>query len=143
VGLNVEVSVKTTGDDGSSTLARWLVTDSGDENTALLTEWWVGISVGDLKAGMPKVEEYGAHDLEIMGAILMLMVYREQVQGLLDKAKNAPIGTELACWFYVLGKVARLVSDYLATRAGKADTWHDITFYSMMARRIQATGRWP
>lgn len=114
-----------------------------DPQQASLFTWWMNTALNDFQEGAPKVDEYGAHDLEIMGAVLVLLAYKEQLVTTLAEARAAPIGTELACWFYVLGKVARLVSDYMAKRAGKADTWHDITFYSMMARRIQETGRWP
>jgi hypothetical protein len=77
-----------------------------------------------------------------MGAVLVLLAYKDKIT-VLTEAQAAPIGTELACWFYVLGKVARLVSDYMAKRSGKDDTWHDITYYSMMARRIKEVGTWP
>jgi hypothetical protein len=107
-----------------------------------LAWWWMKTSWEDFVAGAPKVDEYGAHDLEIMGAVLVLLAYKDKIT-VLTEAQAAPIGTELACWFYVLGKVARLVSDYMAKRSGKDDTWHDITYYSMMARRIKEVGTWP
>lgn len=120
--------------------------------------WWMGTSWSDYEAGAPKVDEYGAHDIEIMGAVLAVFLFKEHIEevfakigplavdGDVEKAltySHDKIGREVAVWFYILGKVARLVSDYLAQRPGKPDTWHDITFYSMMARRIQKTGRWP
>lgn len=123
-----------------------------------LYEWWMATAHADFMAGAPKVDEYGAHDIEIMGAVLAVFLFREHIEQVfnvmgvpnehetLEKAiehRHDVVGKEAAVWFYVLGKVARLVSDYLAKRTGKADTWHDITFYSMMARRIQQTGRWP
>lgn len=108
-----------------------------------LLNWWVDTAMNDFKTGAPKVDEYGAHDLEIMGVVLSVFAGMEKTLANPHALDALPVGTELACWFYVLGKVARLVSDYLAKRPGKADTWHDITFYSMMARRIQETGRWP
>lgn len=116
-----------------------------DPAQAELLTWWMTTAYEDHQAGAPKVDEYGAHDLEIMGVVLMVLVYKEKLDILhqAEQATKLPVMTELACWFYVLGKVARLVSDYLAARPGKADTWHDVTFYSMMARRIQDTGRWP
>lgn len=121
-----------------------------------LLKWWVDTSVGDFMAGAPKVDEYGAHDIEIMGAVLAVFLFREHIEDVFSRvfevvegnqfdqvSRHDIVGKEAAVWFYVLGKVARLVSDYMAGRAGKADTWHDITFYSMMARRIQETGQWP
>lgn len=113
-----------------------------DGQQAELMRWWLTTAYEDFQASTPKTEEYGAHDLEIMGAVLVLLSFKEKIS-ILAEAQAAPIGSELACWFYVLGKVARLVSDYMAQRPGKPDTWHDITVYSMMARRIQEHGRWP
>lgn len=110
-----------------------------------LMAWWLNTSLCDFNAGAPKVEEYGAHDLEIMGAVLGVLIYKDRLNMIFQgrQATKLPVWTELAVWFYVLGKVARLVSDYMAERPGKPDTWHDITFYSMMARRIQESGQWP
>jgi hypothetical protein len=112
-----------------------------------LFTWWLETSIDDYMAGAPKVDEYGAHDLEIMGAVLGVLAWGEHLRDVFSLAQEGHrqdrVSTELACWFYVLGKVSRLVSDYIAKRPGKDDTWHDITFYSMMARRIKETGRWP
>lgn len=101
-----------------------------------LMAWWLNTSLCDFQAGAPKVDEYGAHDLEVMGFAMGLLAWKKPKVAL-------PVAVELSVWFYVLGKVARLLSDYMAERPGKGDTWHDITYYSMMARRVQETGRWP
>jgi hypothetical protein len=50
---------------------------------------------------------------------------------------------ELGCFFYLQGKIARLISDYKQKRPGKADTLHDISVYAMMMRRLQQTKNWP
>lgn len=94
----------------------------------------------DFEQMLPKLHEYGgtgegSSDLRVMGDALA------ELCGMHD-AEDA-VKQELACWFYTLGKVARLISDYKQGRSGKPDTWHDITVYSMMARRLQETGRWP
>jgi hypothetical protein len=125
-------------DDGS----RYIYFPVPDGADSELAWWWMKTSYEDFEKSGPKTEEYGAHDLEIMGAVLVLLAFKEQVS-FMAEAQAAPVGTELACWFYVLGKVARLLSDYMAKRPGKADTWHDICVYGMMARRIQDHGRWP
>jgi hypothetical protein len=127
----------------SAAMGFFLLPESGVQRDLML--WWMTTAYEDFMQKAPKVDEYGAHDLEIMGAILMVMVYKHHLDLLreAEQATKLPVATELAVWFYILGKVARLVSDYMAGRSGKPDTWHDITFYSMMARRIQETGRWP
>lgn len=105
-----------------------------------MARWWMEVAWQDVLAAIPKTNEYsgsqgGSADLRLMGDNLAeLMGWR----GVSDAVKQ-----ELAVWFYVQGKAARLVSDYQQQREGKDDTWHDISVYSMMARRLQATGRWP
>jgi hypothetical protein len=105
-----------------------------------MTVWWLMTAAKDLLEQMPKMHEYGgagggSADLRLMGDNLAELLGWQ----------DAPDATrqELAVWFYVQGKAARLVSDYQQRRPGKPDTWHDVTVYSMMARRLQHTGRWP
>ena len=102
--------------------------------------WWMRTAQGDFEASLPKIVEYGgteegSADLQIMGNALAELC---GMHGASDAVKQ-----EMACWFYALGKISRLVSDYKQGKPGKGDTWHDLTVYSMMARRLQATGRWP
>jgi hypothetical protein len=102
--------------------------------------WWLNTSASDFMAAVPKAHEYGgtqggSADLRLMGDNLAeLMGWRDV---------SDAIKQELAVWFYAQGKAARLVSDYQQQRPGKADTWHDLTVYSMMARRLQESGNWP
>lgn len=102
--------------------------------------WWRETAQHDYEAALPKIAEYGgagegSSDLRVMGDALA------ELCGMHD-APDA-VKQELACWFYALGKVSRLISDYRQGKSGKPDTWHDLTVYSMMARRLQETGRWP
>jgi hypothetical protein len=105
-----------------------------------LEAWWLHVSMGDYEAALPKVSQYGgagggSADLRLIGDNLAeLMRWRD--------ADDA-VRQELGVWFYVQGKAARLVSDYQQQRPGKADTWHDLSVYTMMARRLQDTGQWP
>lgn len=105
-----------------------------------LAKWWASTGFQDHNKTVPKAEEYGgvndgSADLRTMGYALA------ELCGLHDAPEAVKL--ELACWFYALGKISRLISDYKAGKPGKADTWFDLTVYSMMARRIQETGRWP
>lgn len=112
-----------------------------DERQAELMVWWLGTAYRDFQATMPKVQEYGGSkvegsaDLMLIGENLALLLDMHDVR---DAVKQ-----ELACWFYMQGKIARLVSDYQHHRSGKADTWFDAVVYGMMARRLQVAGRWP
>ncbi|HKN42661.1 MAG TPA: hypothetical protein VJW23_01960 [Propionibacteriaceae bacterium] len=105
-----------------------------------LEAWWITTATKDLDATRGKTHEYGGSgggsaDLRVMGDAL------GELCGLHDAPDE--VRQELACWFYALGKVSRLISDYKNGKPGKADSWHDLTVYSMMARRLQETGRWP
>lgn len=111
-----------------------------DPAQAELFRWWIDTAVSDFQAAAPKVQEYGGEgggsaDLRLMGDNLAELLGWRDVS---DAVKQ-----ELAVWFYVQGKTARLVSNYQQQQPGKPDTWHDTTVYSMMARRLQATGNWP
>lgn len=97
-----------------------------------LKAWWEETFKGDFDAMAPKVGEYTASDLILMGQFM------EHWLGLKPGS-----GAEAACMFYALGKVARAVSAYKEGRLPSEDTLHDLTVYSMMARRIRATGQWP
>lgn len=115
-----------------------------------LTAWWMQTAYYDLEKQLPKMYEYGGNleaqlaaekepggsaDLTMMGWAMTVMLRWSD--------HDSPVALELAIWFYILGKVARLISDYQRQVPGKPDTWHDISVYSMMARRIQENGQWP
>ena len=105
-----------------------------------LEAWWQSVTMKDYDDMAPKIEEYGgtgegSADLRIIGDNLAeLMGWHDAPDAVLQ---------ELGCFFYLQGKIARLISDYKQKKPGKADTLHDITVYSMMIRRLQDAGRWP
>lgn len=98
-----------------------------------LADWWERTSRKDLEQMLPKIEEYSAIDLEIMGAAM------EAAFPKLPKGA----GKEFACQFYLLGKVARAIGAFMESRLPSADTYKDETAYSKMARRIREAGTWP
>ena len=99
-----------------------------------LQAWWQTTSDEDMREMLPKVSEYTSSDLEVMGTVM-------QQWGI--AAPELGAGMEAACLWYLLGKVARAVAAYREGRRPSEDTLHDITVYSMMARRIRETGDWP
>lgn len=107
----------------------------------VLLKWWLNTTLNDFNSTVPKMEEYGGQDGTQGAADLRIM--GDSIATMLGWGGFTHVALEMACWFYVLGKVGRLVSDYQARREGKDDTWHDISVYAMMARRIKETGRWP
>lgn len=113
---------------------------AGDNKVAKLAAWWEKTAEDDFGATIPKMEQYGggeegSDDLLIMGYALSRLHIPE--------GTPAAVNQEAACWLYSLGKIARLVTDYNRGEPGKPDHWHDLTVYSMMARRLQSTGVWP
>lgn len=113
----------------------------GNEEFQMFVEWWIGVAVSDFIKTIPKAIEYGGHST---GPATDLLLIGRNLAELLDM-HDAPdaVLMELGCWFYMQGKIARLVSDYKQKRSGKPDTWFDAHIYAMMARRIQDTGQWP
>lgn len=111
-----------------------------EARTPELDRWWSATTRNDMRQAIPKIDEYGgtlegSADLRVMGFALSELR--------MPPGSSPEVQQEVACWFYALGKVSRLISDYNQGKPGKPDTWHDLTVYSMMARRIQEAGRWP
>jgi hypothetical protein len=97
-----------------------------------LEGWWTRRAEADLAEILPKVGEYTASDLVLMGEFMEHWL-----------RIPAGSGAEAACLWYALGKVARAVAAYREGRLPSEDTLMDLTVYSMMARRIRETGQWP
>lgn len=97
-------------------------------------EWWRNTADADAQRTVPKATEYGAYDLEVIGATLMRLMGWEN--------EPARVGSELGVFFYLLGKVARMASAYADHRLPSDDTLFDATVYSMMMRRIREAGEW-
>ena len=108
-----------------------------------LLEWWLSTAYADFKSTVPKILEYGG-DSKVRPGSADLHLIGDNLATLLswDDADEAT-KQELGCWLYLQGKIARLVSNYQQQQPGKPDTWFDGTIYTMMARRLQAVGRWP
>lgn len=89
-----------------------------------LEDWWRRTAQADLELVIPKLQEYGSLDLELIGLAL---------------GSDAEAGV----MYYLLGKAGRAVSAYRRGALPSEDTLVDATIYAMMARRIRETGRWP
>lgn len=106
-----------------------------------LLEWWLRTAYSDFEATVPKMDEYGGKPAEGSADLILIGENLSVLLGMHDA--SSAMKQELGCWFYMQGKVARLVSNYQLHQPGKADTWLDASVYSMMARRLQTVGRWP
>lgn len=97
-----------------------------------VVDWWAAISDADLDGFLPKWSEYGSNDLAQFGQFLADMA---KWDGLTHDQL-----TELGCFGYMLGKMARAAEAYTGHRFPSDDTLHDLTVYSMMARRTRDGG---
>jgi hypothetical protein len=98
-----------------------------------LTTWWAEQAGEEIAKMGPKAVEYGAYDLTLVGAIM------QDTMGLYRDVNLA----ELACWFYIFGKIGRVVGALRVGAAPSDDTILDIGIYSRMIQRIRQSGGWP
>ena len=99
-----------------------------------LVSWWAAVAADDVGPAAVKAKEYGSFDLLIIGRTL-----REAM----DIGPDVVSDEEIGISFYLLGKISRAVSAIASGQRPSDDTWHDITVFSMMARRVRETGTWP
>lgn len=115
--------------------------------------WYEAEQRADRELAMAKRAEYGSADLRIMASALREMLPDPELSELRDAFGNGEYGgmeqqddegyyIEAAIVFYVLGKVSRIVGALSEGRVPSLDSWHDITVYSMMARRTRNSGGW-
>jgi hypothetical protein len=102
--------------------------------TEPLESWWATVAADEVNSMIPKVIEYGAHDLTIIGDVLLLM--RPELKGKVEPA-------ELGIAFYALGKMARIMGAYADGIKPSDDSWHDLGIYARMAQRVRAADGWP
>jgi len=100
-----------------------------------LEQWWQQQSEKEIEGLLPKAKKYGAYDLEAIGHLLCHMLGKKEA----TTAEKA----ELACYFYLLGKVGRMASAYAAGELPSEDTLLDAGIYARMMQRIRETGKWP
>lgn len=99
-----------------------------------LAAWWAAVAAEDVEPAAIKAKEYGSTDLVIIGRTMREMI---------GIPPDVVTDEEIGIMFYGLGKIARAISAIGAGRKPSDDTWHDITVYSMMVRRVREVGTWP
>lgn len=102
--------------------------------TDYLETWWEDTTDEEIRSMIPKVIEYGSHDLDIIGDIMLMM--RPELRGKIQPA-------ELGVAFYALGKIARIMGAYADGAAPSDDSWHDLAIYARMAQRVRNAEGWP
>lgn len=99
-----------------------------------LGTWWGHVAAREFDAILPKVEQYGATDLRVLGAAMRSMA---------PQASSDVSDEELAIAFYAFGKLSRIMGAIADGRCPSDDCWHDLAVYAKMAQRVRETGNWP
>jgi hypothetical protein len=81
----------------------------------------------------PKAVEYSSYDLDLIGRITQDMT----------AADPGVSPAELACWWYLIGKVGRAVGVLRTGGRPSDDTILDLGIYARMIQRIRYCGGWP
>lgn len=103
-------------------------------NVGDFERWWFQVAQDEIEAVMPKAIEYGSRELTAMGHDLA------NSQGRVVSDEEA---TELAVWFYALGKMHRWSAAVVRGERVSNDTLHDLGVYCRMVQRIRTVGTWP
>jgi hypothetical protein len=106
-----------------------------EDNNTDLQNWWHRVSMEELDTLLPKAKRYGALDLDAIGFVLCAMIGKHDA----TKAYRQ----EIACHFYLLGKVGRMASAFQAGELPSEDTLMDAAIYARMMMRIRQHGAWP
>ena len=109
------------------------MTDEQVERGDALAAWWMDHARAEVAKLVPKAVAYGSVDLAVMG---------EAMHGMFPALRGVVNGQELAVWFYVLGKVARLIGGYAQGVLPDVDSWYDLRIYGGMAEHIREKGGW-
>lgn len=105
-----------------------------------IAEWWVKTAQIDAERTAPKAVEYGAADFELMGQMMVALIKDKFVGA--DDAELMKIGREMACMFYLQGKIGRALGAYQQGMVPSDDTVFDIRVYAVMWERIRQIGYW-
>lgn len=101
-----------------------------------LRAWWMAEAESQLEMLLPKVGEYSAYDLELIGRVMA------DTLGWRGPYSTAAL-TEIGIAFYQLGKIGRIVGAIREGRLPSRDSWLDSAVYSTMALRTRDAGAWP
>jgi len=99
-----------------------------------LTDWWMERARQEIEQVGPKAVEYGPNSMIEVGRAMGRMSGR-------DLSDEEAI--EVACMFYISGKLGRWVDAVAHGKRPSDDTIHDIGIYIKMAQRNREVGGWP
>lgn len=108
-----------------------------------LMGWWMQKAQEEAETVVPKATEYGgasrAADLTQIGRSMAELMNSEFGARYLSDAQLQ----ELACYFYLQGKMGRWHAALMEGRRVSDDTIYDIGIYIKMVQRIRESGGWP
>lgn len=99
-----------------------------------LYRWWMDIAHVEAEACAEKAVEYGSHSMTELG---------HEIAKLSDRKITDAEAIELACYFYIKGKLGRWSDAIVAGKAVSNDTIRDIGVYVRMVQRVRDVGDWP
>ena len=99
-----------------------------------LETWWAEKAQDEAMQVIPKAVEYGANSMIGLGQAMARIAGRR-----VDDAE----AIELACMFYIEGKIGRWIDAVAAGQKVSDDTIHDIGVYARMVQRVRDVGSWP
>lgn len=99
-----------------------------------LNQWWMDTAHAEAVAVVDKAVEYGANSMTELG---------HEIAKLSGRKITDAEAIELACYFYIKGKLGRWSDAIMAGRPVSDDTLNDIGVYVRMAQRVRSNGGWP
>lgn len=100
-----------------------------------LADWWRARCEEEIEAVVPKAVEYGANSMIEVGRSML------RIAGRTDVTDGEAI--EVACMFYLSGKLGRWIDAVAAGKRPSDDTVYDMGIYIKMAQRARDVGTWP
>lgn len=108
------------------------VTENGTKQ--VLRDWWIDLAAAEADKVIPKAVEYGSNSMIDVG---------HQMARAAGRMVGDEEAQELACYFYLVGKMGRWADALARHKRVSDDTLHDIGVYVRMAQRIRSVGGWP
>lgn len=105
-----------------------------EEQVEDLHTWWMDKAGDEANRVIVKAVEYGNNSMVEVGHQLAKMQGRK-----VDDAEAA----EMACYFYIVGKIGRWSDSLARGERVSDDTLYDVGVYVRMAQRIRDAGGWP
>ncbi len=102
--------------------------------------WWAAMADVELERTIPKCIEYGddGDDLVAIGHDIDMIIRKDPPPGV----SSTQWQSELGVFFYLRGKVARMLAAFKKGRLPSFDTFFDTKVYAAMLMRIRHHGLW-